>query len=658
MAKINILDSSVYNYIAAGEVVERPASVVKELVENSIDAGATFIEIEIEGGGINKIRVSDNGCGIEKEFLKTAFLPHATSKIEKVSDLDNILTLGFRGEALASISAVSKLTMTSKTAEQPVANTIVLEAGKVVAEHEVGGKNGTTTIVSDLFFCVPARQKFLKKPITEQQEITNLVSRFILSHPEISFTYTADHKTIFSSTGKSLDDALFSVYGKEAVSETLKVDLTKDNLRVHGFIGKPSFSKPNRTYQTLIINGRYVINQTVAAAVTNSYGDMLMKRKYPFYVLYLTMPGDSVDVNVHPNKLDVRFENTSKIFSLFFEATSRALTTMDYVSSAEDKELFNETEYKNEVLKEKFNNINDIEEIQISEPKPTIPASSVIIKPQTSTNKIDKAGVNLNPFSWSKGEDVETKKETIIESTLSVKEKTDNQVNDGFGLGSKLLERLINSEKMEDFASSNYIVEPTQESIDIKPTTKTIGKIFNTYLIVEMDNDVFFIDQHAAHERVLYDKFKQQYDSKNIIVQPLLFPYVLSLNALESNILLENIENIRSLGFEVDEFGDNSYKINAVPAIVSDLNFDNFFGEFLSDSKAITKKSSELIKESLIQNACKSAIKGGNDLSQNEIDHLFSQMSKEKIALFCPHGRPIAIRLSKTDLEKWFKRIV
>ena len=254
MAKINVLDSSVYNYIAAGEVVERPASVVKELVENSIDAKSTIIEIEIEGGGTSKIKVTDNGSGIEKEFLKTAFLPHATSKIEKVSDLDNILTLGFRGEALASIAAVAKVTMTSKPESQDIGKTIYIEAGKVLKEQETGAKNGTTTIVEDLFYCVPARQKFLKKPKSEEQEITNLVARFILSHPEISFTYRADGKTVFASTGTTIEEAIFSVYGKEALSQSLKVKLQKDNLTVFGYIGRPSFSKPNRTYQSLVIN--------------------------------------------------------------------------------------------------------------------------------------------------------------------------------------------------------------------------------------------------------------------------------------------------------------------------------------------------------------------------------------------------------------------
>lgn len=652
MAKINVLDSSIYNYIAAGEVVERPASVVKELVENSIDAGATYIEIEVENGGINKIKVSDNGHGIEKEYLKTAFLPHATSKIAKVSDLDSILTLGFRGEALASIAAVAKVTMTSKTEKENVGNTITIEAGKVIKEHEVGAKDGTTTIVSELFFCVPARQKFLKKPKTEEQEITNLISRFILAHPEIAFTYKADSKTIFSSSGKTLEDALFSVYGNEAIKESLQVNLKKFNLSINGYVGRPSFSKPNRTYQTLIINGRYVINQTVATAVTNAFGELLMKRKYPFYVLHLSMPSESVDVNVHPNKLDVRFENQGQIYSLFFEAVSRALSNMDYVSSAEDKELNNIiAKAQDNIILEQLKTIDSSTEIKIASP----------IEVYKPAPKIDKAGVNLNPFSFKSSDmtefEIEKTKEKVLDTIDSVSD--DNKLKDGFGLGSKLLERLAQSSNLDNFKSSNYETRQVeQNSFEIKPTIKKIGKIFNTYLIIEVDNDTFFIDQHAAHERVLYDKFKKQYDEKNIVIQPLLFPYVLSLNPLESNLLAENLVTIQTLGFDIDEFGSNTYKISAVPSIVSEMNFDAFFNEFLSESKNIAKRGSDLIKETLMQQACKSAIKGGNDLTDSEIDELFSQMSKEKIALFCPHGRPIAIRINKNEIEKWFKRIV
>lgn len=654
---INVLDSSVYNHIAAGEVVERPASVIKELVENSIDAGATRIDIEIENGGISKIKVSDNGSGIDKEFVKTAFMPHATSKIAKIDDLDNILTLGFRGEALASIAAVSRVLMITKTEENDIASAIELEGGTVLKQYETGRTTGTTTTVSDLFFNVPARKKFLKKDKSEEQEVTALISRFILANPHIYFSYKADSKTIFSAPGTNLEDAIFSIYGKEAISETLKVDLSKGEYKVWGYVGRPSFSKPNRTYQTLVINGRYVVNNTISVAIANAFGEMLMKRKYPFYVLHMTLPAGEIDVNVHPNKLDVRFANNSLVYSLFFEGVGRALSTMDYVASAEDTNI------------EKA--IDAVQTASILDTLKTIDSSNdvtvekqtfIMPEPPKPAEKIDRAGVNLNPFSRDvksmTKEEKDEYRDTILDATLRT--SSSDKVKDGFGLGSKLLERLAETKEEDRYNSSGYFItkDPVQTDLGIQSAVKKIGKIFNTYLIVEVDDDVFFIDQHAAHERVLYEKFKAQYDNKNIAVQPLLFPYVLSLNPLEANIIEENLETMQELGFDISEFGNNTYKVSAVPAIVSEMNFDTFFSEFLSDTKNTLKKSSDLIKEYLMQHSCKSAIKGGNDLTESEINQLFNQMGKEKIALFCPHGRPIAIRISKSEVEKWFKRIV
>lgn len=658
MAKvINVLDSSVYNHIAAGEVVERPASVIKELVENSIDAGATRIDIEIENGGINKIKVSDNGIGIDKQFVKTAFLPHATSKISKIDDLDNILTLGFRGEALASIAAVSKVLMVTKPENQDIASAIEIEGGAVLKEHETGRTTGTTTTISDLFFNVPARKKFLKKDKSEEQEVTALVSRFILANPTIYFSYKADGKTIFSSPGTNLEDAIFSVYGKEAVTETLKVDFSKGDYKVFGFVGRPSFSKPNRTYQTLVINGRYVINSTISVAISNAFGEMLMKRKYPFYVLHMTLPADQIDVNVHPNKLDVRFANNSLVYSLFFEGVGRALSSMDYVASAEDKNIEKAIDQvQTASILDTLKTIDDSGTVSVEK------QTFIIPEPVKPAEKIDRAGVNLNPFSRDIKSMTEEEKDefrdTVLDATLY--SSSSDKVKDGFGLGSKLLERLAETKEEDKYYSSNYAITkaPMQTDLNLEKAIKKVGKIFNTYLIVEVDDDVFFIDQHAAHERVLYEKFKAQYDNKSIAVQPLLFPYVLSLNPLESNIIEENLETMQELGFDISEFGNNTYKVNAVPAIVSEMNFDTFFNEFLSDNKNTLKKSSDLIKDYLMQHSCKNAIKGGNDLTDSEINQLFNQMGKEKIALFCPHGRPIAIRISKSEVEKWFKRIV
>ena len=671
MAKINVLDSSIYNRIAAGEVVERPASVVKELVENSIDAGATSIIVEIEYGGIRKIKIVDNGCGVEKEYMREAFMPHATSKISSADDLDSIMTLGFRGEALASIASVCHVTMTSKTRDAELGSFIEIEAGKILKMSETGARDGTTMVVSDLFFNVPARAKFLKKPKSEEQEVTNLVSRLMLANPQISFRYIVDGKTIFVTSGKTLKEAMFGVYGKEVLTETLEVKLARDGVKLWGFVGRPSFSKPNRTYQTLMVNGRYVTDQMVSLAVMNAYGDMLMKRKYPFFVLNLELPFTDVDANVHPNKREVRFAYGQKIYSLVFEAVSRSLHEMDYVASVALGGLDeDEASVKEEIKASIYKAAGDNSEIKISLPKITVPNTE-----PKSAPKIDKAGVNLSMFASSfssskfKGiQDDDEKEVALLKNNVVAYEaggtKEKERENSGFGLGSKLMDGLgtkmsgqVQNTPEQGLNSQQENKSQAMVETISRGTTKLVGKAFNTYLIVEIDDDIFFIDQHAAHERILYEKFKRQVDAGAVAIQPLLLPFVLNLSSNEAEILEINLETMREIGFEIDEFGNSSFKVSAIPSILSDINFDEFFFGFLSETKQQFSKS-DLIKEKLMQHSCKSAIKGGNDITISEIDKLFENMSAEKIPLFCPHGRPIAVRVKKTEVEKWFKRIV
>ena len=672
MAKINLLDSSVYNLIAAGEVVERPASVIKELVENSIDAGSKNVVIEIKNGGISFMQVSDDGSGIMEEDVKSAFLPHATSKIKNASDLDSIFTLGFRGEALASIASVAKVTLVSRIAESDVANKLKVEGGKFSDISKVSAKVGTTITVEDLFFCVPARAKFLKKPKTEEQEITNIVSRTILAHPQINFTYIVDGKKQLSSIGSTEKEAMFSVYGKESVSETLEVKAKREGVEVFGYVGKPTYSKSNRTYQTLIINGRYVVNLTVQTAVANAYGDFLMKRQYPFFVLYLTVPFDEIDVNVHPNKLDVKFLKSNLVYSVVFEAVSRALHEMDYV-----KQIDIETN------------------------------AGLAFAPQRPKQEIDKAGVNLNPFSADFKRMTDDEKDKLSSAVIDIAIESGmtntDKVKDNFGLGSKLLERI--NEKIESgdksaFESVGYGKandEPTvveyapvkveEQVVEVQPVPaqatvvqnsftsfekpkteqfdfaedeiRIVGKLFNTYLMIEWGNNVYMVDQHAGHERLKYDKLKAEYETKNIVVQPMLIPFVLSLNAEDDQIVQDNLEAIKSVGFDIDEFGERTYKISAVPAIVSDIDFNKFFAMFLAEKLNKTKiTEAELIKDSLMQMACKSAIKGGDDLTKDEVKKLFKDMQSNGVVLFCPHGRPVVVRITKAEIEKWFKRIV
>ncbi|MBP3581653.1 MAG: DNA mismatch repair endonuclease MutL [Clostridia bacterium] len=656
MAKINLLDSSIYNLIAAGEVVERPASVIKELVENSIDAGAKNITIEIKDGGISFMQVVDDGSGIEEDDLKSAFLPHATSKIKNASDLETIFTLGFRGEALASISSVAKVTLTSKTEKQDIGNSITVEGGKFGEVKKVSHSKGTVMTVKDLFYCVPARAKFLKKPKQEEQEITNIVIRTILAHPDINFTFIVDGKKKMTSLGATEKEALYSVYGKEAVNEVLEIKAERNNVKVRGFVGKPTYSKSNRTYQTLIINGRYVVNLTVQTAVSNAYGDFLMKRQYPFFVIYIDMPADEVDVNVHPNKLDVKFLKSNEIYSIVFEAVSRALNGMDYV-------------------KEIDSNYN---------------TSFTFSKNVAPKAEIDKAGVNLNPFSTDfsslNQEEKDNMKDTIFDSMIKTNEDGEEKLKDNFGLGSKLLERInenitntqtgiygenVNKEKdvveTSEVLQNNFLQSKLDEykqnileQVDFaKDEFKIIGKIFNTYLIIEWGENMYLIDQHAAHERLMYDKFKAEYETGDMVIQPMLIPFVISLNPEDDMIINENLEAIKSVGFDIDDFGDRTYKISAVPSIVSGIDFNKFFAMFLAEKLGKNKiTEAELVKDNLMQMACKSAVKGGDDLTKIEVEKLLMQMSKKDTILFCPHGRPVVVRITKVEIEKWFKRIV
>ena len=623
MATINVLTPDVFNKIAAGEVVERPASVIKELVENSIDSGATFITIEVFGGGIDKMVVTDNGSGIEKSELKKAFLPHATSKIKEASDIEAILTLGFRGEALASIASVSKVCLTSRTSDSGLGAQIKLDGGVVTSESDVGSPCGTKMEVASLFYNVPARAKFLKKPKTEEQEITSVVSKFILANPHISFRYLADGKLVLETSGKGKQDALFSVYGKSAISETIEISYEKNGLKLSGFIGKPSFSKPNRTYQTLILNGRFINSYQISASVQEAYQEKLMKRQYPFYCLYLDIPASVVDVNVHPSKMEVRFSDAGRIFGFVYEACYKAIAGLDEVTKAY-------LEDSNKTIEKEANATISFDAFK--------PQESAIAE----TKPLETIGFG-NTDNISVNEDV-----SLISAIAAINKDENDGLSDGFGLGSVLLDSL-----------KQKAPETTQEDMGIKPQIRKIGKFFNTYLLLEDSENLFIIDQHAAHERLMYEKFKKALESGSLAIQPLLVPYVLELNAAEVEIFERNQDAIQSLGFSVEPFGKNSYKISSVPSIVCDLNFDEFFANFLRETKLnkeLTKL--DLVKDEIMQLSCKSAVKGGWDLTESEIEGLYSSLSNEKVALFCPHGRPIVIRITKNEVEKWFKRIV
>lgn len=644
MANINILDKSIFNRIAAGEVVEKPASVVKELIENSIDAGATNITIEIENGGIKKIRVTDNGCGMDIENLPKAFLPHATSKISCLDDLDKIGTLGFRGEALSSIASVAHITAMSKVKENDLGAKIVIDGGEVTYLEEAGCVDGTSITIEDLFYNVPARAKFLRKPKTEENEITNLVSRLIMANPYKSIKYIADGKTIYHSTANGLKDALYTIYGASVVENIIPIDYTyQDVVKVNGYIGIPSFTKPNRTYQTIIINGRYVNNKTISTAIFNAYEPFIMKNCFPFFVVNMSIPLDKVDVNVHPNKLDVKFENNNLIFGAFYTPISEVLLNLSS-KIRKYESVDNKKPVEEEIVPEKLTVLNQS------------------VGKQFEASKESEEDSNSITFATIEEDDTKELKDN------SYKNETESSIAQSINsfLSNKSSEFEVNqndvSNSMFDVATKEHIFKQSDMFDDRKidlTSLKIIGTCFNTYIIVENNESIFFIDQHAGHERLLYDKFKASFEKDELAIQSLLVPYVLNTNYLESNFINNNIHVFKSLGFEIEPFGINSFKVSSVPVLLKDISLFQFFNEVLQDvNKNLNLTKSDILKEYLERSACRSAVKANDILSKQEIEILLNMLNQNNQILQCPHGRPVIIEVTAKEIEKWFKRIV
>ena len=644
MAKINILDKKIYNRIAAGEVVERPYSVIKELIENAIDAGATDIDVAIEDGGKRLMRVSDNGCGISREDLPKAFLPHATSKISAVEDLDKILTLGFRGEALASIGSVSKATILSKTKDDEMGNIIVCEGGVIGDADVYPSDTGTTVSVESLFFNTPARAKFLKASKSEETDITNIITRLILSHPDIAFKYTSDGKVMLQSFGGGLDEAIIEIYGYNTITDCIPIETEKNGIKISGFIGKSYFTKPNRTYQTVILNGRYVVNNTIQSSMHNAYAAYLMKRQYPFYVLKIDMSPETVDVNVHPNKTDVRFIDNQVIYSTLYSVVTKVLD-----GSAAALEIV------------KPNNYVPIDEGS----RPIIPQKP-ITPDEIGEAHCDRpfvSGFNeelLDQTIWGRyNKSKSAEKEGEFEKTFGVADSHDDEPRE---LGGNKIDDIFAENKkyiaeMEAKKAAEEAEKARQEELKVEPEFKVIGQVLATYLILEKENDIYFIDQHAAHERLLYDKFIEEYKSGNVAEQTMLVPYIFRVNESESEFIIGKFPELRKAGFDISEYDVNEFAVYSVPVLLFDMDLKSFFDDLLSDISFKKETMPELIHDKIAMKACKAAIKSGKILSEDEIDALLKAM-KYNTALRCPHGRPVTVKISRTEIDKWFKRIV
>lgn len=604
MKKINVLTNEMANKISAGEVVERPASVIKELVENSVDAGATNLIIEIKNGGISYIRVTDNGCGISPVDIKTAFLPHATSKIINEDDLYSIKTLGFRGEALASIAAVSNVEIMSKTPEE---NGIKLEisGGKFLSEEAVGCTAGTTIVVKNLFFNTPARMKFLKKDSTEASYITDIVERLVMSNPHISVRYIVDEKEkLFVSGDGELKSCIYAIYGRDYAKGVLELSNSNPNIKISGYVGKRELSRGNRAFQSVFVNGRYVKNRAITAVVENAYKNNIMVGKFPFYVMNIEVPFEMVDINVHPTKQEVKFVNERQVCDEVYWAVKGAL------------------QKENDEIRDKIKSKYASFERPVTEERP---------KPQQTSIYFESKPVNVQRPIFTPV----TKVEVNVPKEFKHKEQPVPKNADTVDILKKfrLEEPKINFEEEK------------------KLSYKIIGQLFDTYVILELDNQVLLMDQHAAHERMIYEKLMRMNEAKEVAYQMLLSPVAVTLSASEYDAVDGKKEILEKYGFVVEDFGSNTILVRQVPVSLCEEDIKNVILDIINNS------ASDYMEENIHTIACKAAIKANKKLSDKEIDNLVEMFVAEGGVNTCPHGRPIIVKITKYELEKMFKRI-
>lgn len=614
MAKINKLPKHMADLIAAGEVVERPASVVKELMENAVDAGATSITVEIQRGGISYIRVTDDGCGIEREDVKTAFISHATSKIKTAEDLNTILTLGFRGEALPSIAAVSKVNMITKTATEEMGTSLTIEGGIITDFSDAGCAVGTTMIVRELFYNTPARMKFLKKDVSEGNFVASAVEKLALSHPEISIRFIRDGKQVFTTNGDgNLQNVCFSAFGKDFSNGLLSVDSAVGNVTVKGLVTPPFNCRGSRGMQYFFVNGRSVKNTTIMAAFENAYKNSVMVGKFPGGVLFITLPPELVDVNVHPSKIEVRFSDERAIFDAVYHGVKTALNESTAIKQA--------------VLPEKKPSFSDFVAKPQQEFRQTTVQENIAF-----TEKVLKPLSEPIPFV----SDVSTKYSADYD---------DDPLNIEFPIAKPVKKANTEPEKTVEIKE-----EKTENNI------RLIGEAYKTYILIELNGTLCVIDKHAAHERILFNKLKSE--NQNSGSQILLAPVTVTLGKEEYSAVTENIETISKAGFDMEDFGDGTVIVRSCPMDLEDCEIVPLIGEIaeyiIKNRRDITNEHLDWIYHNV---ACRSAIKAGDDNSDTELLALAKQVVENNEVRFCPHGRPVMIELSKYELEKQFGRV-
>lgn len=618
MPNIAILNQETIDKIAAGEVVERPCSVVKELVENAIDAGSTAITVEIKGGGISFIRITDNGCGIERDQVAVAFYRHSTSKIRSAEDLLTVKSLGFRGEALSSISAVARVELITKTYDELTGTRYVIEGSKELSNEEIGAPDGTTFIVKDLFYNVPARRKFLKTAQTEGSYISDMVEKLALSHPDISFKFINNNQTKLHTSGNgNRKDIIYHIFGREISSSLLEVKHECEYFKVEGFIGKPVITRGNRNYENYFINGRYVKSNILSRAIEEAYKSFLMQHQYPFTVLYFTFFSE-LDVNVHPTKMELRFDNNNEIYVELCDTIYAILSHKEMIpevpvdSTPAPKKIVHE--YK-EPIPEPFEK-RRINEVRAAESRSVYGQSvTSTVKNYSATEPAAKAPETSTAYEPAQVV-------TGTQQTLGDYDKV-------------------------------FLTESSKKQFSI------IGQLFKTYWLIEFEDKLYIIDQHAAHEKVLYEKTMARLANKDFTSQRISPPIVMTLDARESEMLEKYRPQIEQFGYEVEHFGGKEYMISAIPDNLFNIDMKDLFIEMLDDfSNATGRQTPDIITEKVASMSCKAAVKGNDKLTLPEINKLIDELLSLDNPYNCPHGRPTIISMSKYEIEKKFKRIV
>ena len=665
MSKIQVLDQITIDKIAAGEVIERPASIVKELVENAIDAGATHVTIEIEEGGISLIRITDDGSGIMKEDIRNAFLRHSTSKIRNVEDLLHITSLGFRGEALSSIAAVTKVEVITKTKEAILGTRYVIEGGQELSLDEAGSSDGTTFIIRQLFYNVPARRKFLKTAMTEAGHVQDLLIRLALSHPEVAFRFLNNNQEKLRTSGSGkLKDVIYNIYGRDVASNLLELDYRQGGIHITGYLGKPLITRGNRNFETFFVNGRYVKSTMISRAVEDAYKDFMMQHKFPFVVLHFQVDTETVDVNVHPTKMELRFQNQQEVYKTVFEAIHRQLLEPELIPQVEVPEPLTSP-----VQEKKKTPSPDLKLVRRAIPSDSKEAAvSIATTPRDSAAQTVPEPVKEEPHN----EDYFIRK--MRERVMSYHNRNSSaEVKDQKKIfrpeeQKKRIQTSVREATTYKVNETPVVQKPEQLNLfeekllkrEVRAEYRLIGQVFDTYWLVQFQDNLYIIDQHAAHERVLYERTLKEMKNREFTSQYLSPPIILTLSMQEAELLKTHKERFERIGFEIEPFGGEEYAIRAVPANLFSIAKKELFMEMLDNlaDGLSTNMTPDIIDEKVASMSCKAAVKGNNRLSAQEVDALIGELLELENPYHCPHGRPTIIAMSKKELEKKFKRIV